>query len=97
MNNIKRIFDTYKKFVEEEELENFWETLEEVTQYDNTELADGRSEEDWGRFPIYQDDWYKYFSTPIKGVYYAYISSDNWANGYVVLTKNDIKEMEVYL
>lgn len=97
MNNIKKIFDKYKKFVEVEELENFWETLEEVSQYDDSELADARSKEDWGRFPTYKDDWYKYFSTPIKGVYYAYISSENWANGYTVLTKKDLEDVEVCL
>ena len=94
MKDIKRIFDEYKNFVEDEELENFWETLEEVAQYDDSELADARSEEDWGLSPLYQDDWYKYFSTPVKGVYYAYISSENCANGYTVLTKKDIKEIE---
>lgn len=95
MKNIQKIFDKYKKYIEEEELENFWATLKEVTQYDNSELADARSEEDWSRFPIYQDDWYKYYSTPVVGIYYAYISQGNWGNHYVVFCQHDIKDLEV--
>lgn len=84
MKNINTIWLQVEPFLEEEEKEDFWAALEELSKYKESELADARSKEDWGTFPVYQDDWYKYYSTPIKGVYYAYISSENWGNHYVV-------------
>lgn len=95
MKNINTIWLQVEPFLEEEEKEDFWAALEELSKYKESELADARSKEDWGTFPVYQDDWYKYYSTPIKGVYYAYISQGNWGNHYVVLTQNDIKDLEV--